>query len=103
MYRFLLDESIQPIASRGTVVKRIAIHPYGARDPNYIVDLTLSNLLWAFSLLSSAHGSKVTRILLREEPDSLVLQPQNGAGQSESREMMLFDGDTMDSLWALTS
>ena len=33
--------------SRGTVVKTIAIHLYGARDPNYIVDLTLSNLLWA--------------------------------------------------------
>ena len=32
--------------SRGTVVKTITIHPYGARDPNYIVDLTLSNLLW---------------------------------------------------------
>ena len=32
--------------SRGTVVKTIAIHLYGARDPNYIVDLTLSNLLW---------------------------------------------------------
>ena len=31
--------------SRGTVVKTIAIHLYGARDPNYIVDLTLSNLL----------------------------------------------------------
>ena len=28
--------------SRGTVVKTIAIHLYGARDPNYIVDLTLS-------------------------------------------------------------
>ena len=27
--------------SRGTVVKTIAIHLYGARDPNYIVDLTL--------------------------------------------------------------
>ena len=26
--------------SRGTVVKPIAIHLYGARDPNYIVDLT---------------------------------------------------------------
>ena len=26
--------------SRGTVVKTIAIHLYGARDPNYIVDLT---------------------------------------------------------------
>ena len=25
--------------SRGTVVKTIAIHLYGARDPNYIVDL----------------------------------------------------------------
>ena len=31
--------------SRGTVVKTIAIHLYGARDPNYIVDLTLSNLV----------------------------------------------------------
>ena len=31
------------------------------------VRAVLSHLLWPFSLLSSAHGSKVTRILLREE------------------------------------
>ena len=36
--------------SRGTVVKTIAIHVYGARDPNYIVDLTLSNLLWSLPI-----------------------------------------------------
>ena len=30
------------------MVKTIAIHLYGARDPNYIVDLTLSNLLWVY-------------------------------------------------------
>ena len=46
--------------SRGTVVKTIAIHLYGARDPNYIVDLTLSNLLcwYLTSVVLSQHVRK---------------------------------------------
>ena len=49
--------------SRGTVVKTIAIHLYGARDPNYIVDLTLSNLLWTVNSL----GPRPSRDSLTKE------------------------------------
>ena len=48
--------------SRGTVVKTIAIHLYGARDPNYIVDLTLSNLLWFLSALAICAESTCTAV-----------------------------------------
>ena len=62
--------------SRGTVVKTIAIHLYGARDPNYIVDLTCrtsSGLPLRFSL----SGQRSYAYVMRAEEG----EPGNEASQ----------------------
>ena len=66
--------------SRGTVVKTIAIH-LGARDPNYIVDLTtLSNFLWMQRRLDmTQYYIIITRIF----DESATLRPWRMYGEIE--------------------
>ena len=87
--------------SRGTVVKTIAIHLYGARDPNYIVDLTLSNLVSCPAAPPTYGKVRLVTIDAFLGPSA----PKWGWPIRVERNdvITLFDGGTMDSLWALTS